>query len=120
MNFFIHEDIKKICKVFTACIVLLFVFFSFYKPLEFEDGWWHLATGRWIVQNNAVPHQDPFPFTDKPAPWILTQWLGSTIFYLVHAASGIAGLKFFRFFVFFLSITIFILLAVKRYRSFIR
>lgn len=39
------------------------------------DTWWHLATGRLIVETHAVPHEDPFSFTAAGAPWINRQWL---------------------------------------------
>ncbi len=110
----INKNVETALKILTTSILLLFIFVSFFKPLEFEDGWWHLATGRWIVQHGAVPHYDPFSFTDKPHPWVFTQWLGSTIFYLVYALSGIPGLKFFRFLIFFLSILIFVLYNRKK------
>jgi hypothetical protein len=83
-------------------IVLLcvFTFFVCYRPLEIEDNWWHLSSGRWIVDNGSVPHEDPFPTFNEPRPWILTQWLGSVTFYLVYAWQGFEGLKFFRFLIF--------------------
>ncbi|HTU42895.1 MAG TPA: hypothetical protein VMF10_14400, partial [Candidatus Aquilonibacter sp.] len=32
------------------------------------DLWWHLATGRFIVQHGAVPHADPFSYTSAGKP----------------------------------------------------
>jgi len=43
--------------------------------LSDPDPWWHLATGRWIVEHHAIPHADPFSFTMAGAPWRAVDWL---------------------------------------------
>ncbi|HEX3375401.1 MAG TPA: hypothetical protein VHS29_00985, partial [Candidatus Acidoferrales bacterium] len=34
------------------------------------DIWWHLATGRWILQHRAIPMTDPFSSYGMGKPWI--------------------------------------------------
>jgi hypothetical protein len=34
------------------------------------DVWWHLASGRWIVENGAIPKVDVFSFAIEGSPWI--------------------------------------------------
>ena len=77
-------------------ISFVFIFLLFYRPIETEDVWWHLSTGRWIVEHQQVPHQDPFPFANEKTPWLCYHWLGSTILYLVAKVGGLLGLKIFR------------------------
>jgi hypothetical protein len=92
--------LDRVLKILACASFILFLAVSFYTPIEFEDGWWHLSTGRWIVEHKAVPHEDPFSFTEKKAPWVLTQWLGSTSYYLAYLGGGYEGLKVFRVFLF--------------------
>ncbi len=49
---------------------------SFAAPiLNDGDTFWHLATGRWILQHGAVPTTDPFSFTFVGRPWVTHEWL---------------------------------------------
>ncbi len=104
----------KILKTTALALLIFFSFSSFYWPIEFEDGWWHLSAGRWIVEHRQVPHIDPFPFDHQGSPWILTQWLGSTVYYLSYAAGGYEGVKFFRAVLFLSIMLIFILYGYRR------
>ncbi len=56
------------------------------------DPWWHLATGRWIVEHHAIPHVDPFSFTVAGAPWSAVDWLADLVMYGSWALGGDAGL----------------------------
>ncbi len=49
-----------------------------------EDLWWHLASGRFIVENLAVPAGDPFSHTAAGAAWINPEWLWQVAAHLVH------------------------------------
>jgi len=76
-------------------IFFVFLCLYFWDPVENGDVWWHLATGRWIIQHNQVPHWDIFAF-NKPNPWILTQWLGSVFYFICYGLGGLVGLKVLR------------------------
>lgn len=39
------------------------------------DFWWHLATGRWIVEHHWVPRTDPFSAAGAGRPWCAYSWL---------------------------------------------
>ncbi len=56
------------------------------------DVWWHLATGRWVIENGAVPHTDPFSYTAAGRPWHHVCWLGGVILYGWHSVFGDPGL----------------------------
>lgn len=58
------------------------------QPLQDPDFWWHLQTGRWIWQHNAVPHTDPFSFTAAGRPWIAHEWLWEYISFGLWQAAG--------------------------------
>ncbi len=57
-----------------------------------NDLWWHLAAGRWILDNGAVPRADPFSFTSGGIPWVDHGWLWQAVAALIERASGLEGL----------------------------
>jgi hypothetical protein len=44
-------------------------------PIRSYDFFWHLATGRWIVEHHALPRFDPFAIASDRVPWINGEWL---------------------------------------------
>lgn len=99
---------------FLTAFFCVFIFLNFFRPLDIEDVWWHLKTGEWIVTHGQVPHQDLFPFGQEQTPWIFTQWLGSSILYLVYEFTGLLGLKIFRALFFTGVLLVFFRYALKR------
>ena len=98
LNRFLNQpSVVQNTRLILFSLLFLFSFLQFYKPLEMEDGWWHLATARWIVSHRAVPHEDIFPLNGEPAArWTYTQALGSLILYEVNAVMGDEGLRLLR------------------------
>ena len=76
------DDHKYIFQTpFLLCLGI-FIFLFFYHPIETEDVWWHLSTGRWIAQHVQVPNEDVFPFAHERTHWLCNnEWLGSVILY---------------------------------------
>lgn len=56
------------------------------------DFFWHLATGRWVVEHRAVPVTDVFSFTFPGQPWLAVPWLGDLVLYGVHYGAGMPGI----------------------------
>lgn len=56
------------------------------------DTYWHLAAGRWILANKAVPHVDPFSHSMPGGAWIAHEWLSEVVLASVHALTDWAGL----------------------------
>ena len=54
------------------------------------DYWWHLRTGRLIVETGAVPQADPFSFTAAGSDWLAHEWLAEVVIYGLQAAGGYA------------------------------
>ncbi len=65
-------------------------------PRRTYDIWWHLATGKLIVEERAIPHSDPFTYTRAGEPWITHEWAWEVPMYLLYAARGHAGLMLLR------------------------
>lgn len=99
--------LTKLLRIFSICSLVVYLTLKFYCPVEFEDIWWHLATGRWIVEHGSVPQIELFSFLKNPPQHISTQWLGSSLFYLVYQATSVEGLKVFRCLMLLCAIVIF-------------
>jgi len=62
------------------------------KGLVDPDGFFHLATARWIVANGSIPQVDPFTFTWRGQPWIPHEWLGALLMHTLRERFGEVGL----------------------------
>jgi len=59
-----------------------------FRRLNDYDTWWHLASGRWIVDNRTIPTTDTLSYTVPDHPWINLQWLFDVMLYLSHSVGG--------------------------------
>lgn len=55
------------------------------------DTLWHIAAGKWMLANLAVPATDPFSFSFHGAKWVPHEWLAEVILAASHAWLGWAG-----------------------------
>lgn len=60
----------------------------FVRKIRSADFWWHLAAGRWMVENGAIPRHDPFSFTAADQPWHYVSWPAEWLLYKVWALGG--------------------------------
>ncbi len=65
-------------------------------PRRTYDIWWHLATGRLIVDTRTIPDSDPFTWTRHGQPWITHEWGWEVPMYLLYARWGHGGLMILR------------------------
>ena len=65
-------------------------------PVFESDLFWHLASGRWILEHGALPRADPFRFTADAAPWVDHEWLFQVAARGVEAAGGLDALILLR------------------------
>ena len=77
----------------AACGLFLVGLFS--TEMTDPDAWWHLATGRYIVEQHRLPVPDPFAYTTAMAPSSPTarfnlthEWLAQAVWYGIEAAGG--------------------------------
>lgn len=65
----------------------------FYQQTLSGDVWWHLMTGRWIIEHHALPHSDPFSFTASHAP-VMHEWAWQVLGWLVYSRISHAALAY--------------------------
>lgn len=74
----------------TAALALVVTLAS---PGILQNGnlYWHIAAGRWIIENHAVLRIDPFSFTFTGYPWHTQGWLSQLLLALVYLGAGFGG-----------------------------
>lgn len=76
--------------------LLLVAVLAAVAPIRSYDYFWHLATGRWIVEHGALPLTDPFAVASERVPWINGEWLFEIVLYGLHQVIGTGGMSFVR------------------------
>jgi hypothetical protein len=56
------------------------------------DLWWHLATGRTIVETRSIPRQDVFSYTVPDHEWVTHEWLAQVMLYGIYRVGGLPAL----------------------------
>jgi len=62
-------------------------------PIRSYDYFWHLTTGRWIVDHHSIPRFDPLTLASAHVPWINGEWLYQIALYALHGIGGDAGIS---------------------------
>lgn len=78
--------------VLAACLSIFGIVVFTPRVLNDGDTYWHLASGRWMLDHLKVPHADPFSFTHAGQPWVAHEWLSEIIMTLVYRAAGWTGI----------------------------
>ena len=60
------------------------------------DTYWHLASGKWMVDHGALLRTDVFSSTVNGQPYSVGEWLGEIVLYVVYLAGGWTGLVILR------------------------
>jgi len=61
------------------------------QQIRSYDYWWHLRTGRMILETHAVPVADPFSYTAPGSTWIDVHWLFQIALSSVYQLGGHVG-----------------------------
>jgi len=76
-------------------VLVLFVFaYVAFSQSIFNDGdtYWHIGTGRWILDHRSIPVADPFSFTARGHAWTSHEWLSEILMAAAAAAGSWAGI----------------------------
>ena len=64
-------------------------------PASDPDTYWHLASGRWMIDHRAILRTDIFSSTVPGQPYSVGEWLGEVVLAEVHSVAGWTGLAIF-------------------------
>jgi len=97
MNFKILKNRNRLADYLVVAAFLIFVFFiSTIKLFLDDDTFWHLATGRFIIQNGYIQSTDVFGYLTLGNLWIPFEWFWDVITYLMYNIAGFYSLSIFR------------------------
>jgi len=93
---------NKLSKLeYIAVVTMLVTFFGYFAVQVWDiDFWWHIAAGKYIIENGTIPSADPFGVYDANNVWgqtiLKSQWLGQVMLYSVYRWFDIDGIIFLR------------------------
>lgn len=108
---------KWILVTLSSLLLILFAM-MFATPLWDIDSWWHLSTGKYIVEHKSLITFDPFSYTSEhiqPDRRIILNgyWLAQIIYYMAHYMFMNSGLIAFRVILLLLSLISIIIISQK-------
>ncbi len=81
------ENKYFIWAAFISLIICVFFIVS-YKITFDDDFFWHLASGRFIVENKYVPDKDVFGHVTSGVEWIPFEWGWDVLTYSLYEIGG--------------------------------
>ncbi|HWA07605.1 MAG TPA: hypothetical protein VG961_13710 [Ignavibacteria bacterium] len=69
---------------------------SSYKITGDDDFFWHLATGRYIIENKTIPDKDVFGHTTEGSEWIPFEWGWDVVSFSLYNIGGYSAVMIFR------------------------
>ncbi len=79
-----------------AAFLVFLSFFSTFKITGDDDVFWHLATGRYILQTGHVPSTDIFGYMTQGQQWMPFEWGWDVLTYSIYSFSGYTGISVLR------------------------
>jgi hypothetical protein len=67
-----------------------------YTAMRGSDLWWHIAGGRWMVENGTLWVGDPFSFTAAGKRWLNDSWLSDVQLYFWMERFGVEALAYWK------------------------
>jgi hypothetical protein len=78
-------------RLFIA-ILFIALFVMTAREIADPDFWWHLSTGKYIVETRTVPRVDIFSGTVASQPWVAHEWLSEVFSYALFALGSFPAL----------------------------
>lgn len=101
--------------VVLSAIVVFILTVKLAKPIISNDLWWHLVLGQqYLDTGSLVLDHSVFSWTPATSNHAYNSWLSDIILYLIHDLTGIVGLLFLRYFVFFSILLMAIQFAINK------
>ena len=87
-NLLLWLDIRRL----AVMILFLALFAAALREALDTDMWWHLATGRYILEHRTIPRQDVFSYTVPDHRWFTHEWLTQVAMYSLYRIGGTPAL----------------------------
>ena len=83
---------RYLTHVLALSVVALAAVAITWSPVRLDDQWWHMLTGRYVLEHGAVPTTDPFSYTMTGQPWVNWEWLAGVLMVKAYDGFGTSGL----------------------------
>jgi hypothetical protein len=99
-----------------AVVAALAAYLTMAQRMADPDQFWHIATGRWIVEHGSIPSHDVFSWWAMAGnrEWIPQEWLFGIVIYGVYTLGGFTAVYWFASIL--EGMTVFIVYALVRAR----
>lgn len=102
---------KNLNYFLLSLFVIFIIFFTTFKIGGDDDVFWHLATGKYIVENASVPSTDVFGWQTEGVEWMPFEWGWDVLTYGIFTAFGYEGISIFRTLIFLVLFGFFFLIC---------
>jgi hypothetical protein len=102
-----------------AMIYLLPAVWFLLPVVSDPDIWWHLQTGKWIVEHGSLPVTDPFSTYGEGKPWVAYSWLFEVGMYGLVRMLGEIGISLYTLVTVWLIMLVLHRIIVKRRTDFL-
>lgn len=106
----VNENILKVC------LLIMIILLTTFKLSGDDDFFWHLKTGKHILETKSVPSADIFGFATSGHQWIPFEWGWDVLTYSIYSVGGINLLSIFRTMI-FISVYFFIYKILRRFNT---
>lgn len=100
-------------RVLVLLFIVFFIFLNISKLNGEDDFFWHISTGKYIIENKVIPDVDVFGFVTQGQPWIPFEWLWDVSAYLIFSLTGFSGLYIINIIIGLLLFSVFFFLLRK-------
>jgi hypothetical protein len=76
-------------QVYIIAALMLIALRPLLTPIPPHDFWWHMATGRVILETGTIPQNDLFSYTRAGEPFFNQGWLAQLLMALIHRIGGL-------------------------------
>jgi hypothetical protein len=89
----IRSDGRSLAPLFVALAAFALALAT---PPGDPDTYWHLASGKWMVDHGTLLRADVFSSTVNGQPYSVGEWLGQIVLYVAYLGGGWTGLVVLR------------------------
>ncbi|MEO8209820.1 MAG: hypothetical protein ABI840_04635, partial [bacterium] len=104
-----NQQLKKVPKespLYNYSLIFLFsvfiILFTTFKISGDDDIFWHLATGRHIVEAQDIPSTDIFGYVTQGQQWVNVEWGWGVLTFALYEIGGYAAISVLRTIIFLL------------------
>jgi hypothetical protein len=113
-----EDEKNKIRRFFDYALISAFFIFlitiTSFKIFGDDDVFWHLATGRYIVEKGVIPSQEIFGYVTGGIKWIPFEWGWEVLTFLLFQSGGYFALSVIRTFIIVMTFLLFFIYLKKR------